>query len=87
MPRRKDLIYRPDDKLDRRAAELQLALAENREQEQALLEERNRLWFEMFHAHGYAQRRIREVSNALLPSNHPGLAQDTTVEKALARMR
>lgn len=87
MPQRRDRMYRPDPLLEKRAADAQLVLAGNRAKVESALRERNRIWYSMFHAYGYTQRKICEVSNKHLKPDDPDYVTEATVEKALLRMK
>ena len=87
MARRRGNVTRPDPNLEAAAGTHHLALVENRRMGEKNRLSRNQDWFLMFHANGYTQRRIAEITNerAGLGPDDPDYVTDDTVEKALRR--
>lgn len=87
MPRRKNITYKPDLRLEMKAGELHEQATRLRQRLDETIAQRNKVWFVMHHANGYSQRRITEVTNARLPPNADGALTEWAIEKALLKMR
>ena len=84
--RRKGNVTRVDPRAERELAKLQRQLAAARREQERLLEERNRLFYMLFHAHGYTQEALADVANRYVDPKDPSFSTEDTVQKALARM-